>query len=74
MTLGDVEKEESNHSTHKNGCKSSFKTGGVYSSCYPGTLWFQIELFELHIYKYVDIKMCKSNIFFLYIYKESGVP
>lgn len=61
--LGEIEKEESNHSAHDDSSNSCFKPGRAYCTSHPGSLWFYIKLFELHIYKYVDKQICKSNLF-----------
>ena len=58
-----IEEAKSNTSTYDDGYDSCLKSGRTYGPFNPVAFRFYFELFELHIYKYVDIKMCKSNLF-----------
>ena len=63
--FGKIEKEKTNCSTHQNGGNGGFKSWRLNDSSNPVSLRFYVQLFKLHICKYVNKKICKSNLFSL---------
>lgn len=70
--FGEIEEEKAENSTCGNGRHSRFKPGGMNGTRDPASLWFEVQLFELHICRYVDKKICKSNNFSRTFTRNSG--
>ena len=62
-SFGKIEEAKSNTSAYDDGYDSCFKSGRTYDPFNPVAFRFYFKLFELHIYRYVDIKKCKYNTF-----------
>ena len=58
-----IEEGKSDTSTNEDGYQSCLKPGCIYGPFNPTSFRFYFKLFELHIFKYVDIKICKYNTF-----------
>ena len=67
-SLGEIEEQETNCGTSKDGDHRCLEAGRMDGPADPGSLGFNVQLFELHICIYIDINICKSNLFCLYFH------
>jgi hypothetical protein len=63
-SFSEIEKKKSYYRTYKDSGECGFKSWRVHCTADPGSLWFDIKLFELHVCKYIDTKICKSKLLF----------
>ncbi len=61
--FSEIEETKSNTCTYEDGYDRCLKPGRIYDPLNPGSFRFNFKLFELHIYRYVDIIRCKYNMF-----------
>ena len=58
-----IKEAKSNGSTNEDCYDRCPESGRIDGPFNPASLWFYLELFELHICRYVYINICKYNTF-----------